>query len=162
MGTVPYDFTYAQLMIPDHLPVWKKLGEENPWTVFHKRYWNTKWGSRFRLAVAEDDNVNEEDDADEEVGDGAVGEENNAGFDSEGDDLITSDNPTDKAEVETFIPGTKDVTQFLIRAEYIRLYDAVMAHYRNWVKAKKNTGAVITGQPGIGGSLRTIVRSSHN
>ncbi len=146
MGTVPYDFTYAQLIVPDDRLVWKKLGEKNPWTVFHKRYWNTKWGSRFRLAVAEDDNANEDDDADEEV----RGEENNAGFDSEGDDLITSDDPTDKAEVETFIPGTKNVTRFLIRAEYIRLYDAVMAHYRNSVKAKKNTGAVITGQPAIG------------
>ena len=157
MGTVPYDFTYAQLMVPDHR-AWTKLSEENPWTVFYKKYWNTKWGSRFRLAVVQDAEDHVMSDEEDEV----VDEKNNEGFDYEGDDLITSDDPTDKAEVETYIPGTKNVTRFLVRAEYIRLYDAVTAYYRDSVKEKNVTGAVITGQPEIGGSLQSIVRSSHN
>lgn len=48
--------------------------------------------------------------------------ENNADFDPEGNDLITGDDPTDKAEAETV--GSKDVFRILVRTIEAQLWSA--------------------------------------
>jgi hypothetical protein len=44
----------------------------------------------------------------------------------------------------------KAVPSIWIRADYIRIYDALQKHYNNIVNRLWTPGAVVTGQPGIG------------
>lgn len=110
---------------------WRRLPPDSRFSKLQKAY----WGRSLDLAAGQWRMSHKE------LFTEAAGSETEAEV-FEGDDVIAGCHVIEIPDLE--------VRPFLVRAEYIRLYDAIMAHYRQAVNERKTTGAVVTGQPGIG------------
>ena len=115
---------------------WQKLRDTDPFTLFHAKFWGKSMA------------VEEQEWRSVQSGDPARAREDQDGDDPMGDDVDEDDD---------IIPGCYlldlgiDGTKIWIRADYIRIYNFLEAHYeKSPAPSFRAPAAVITGQPGIG------------
>jgi hypothetical protein len=146
LSSIPYNFRFTQLVDTSELP-WKKLNGDAPFSEIHRKYWGHSvdkeaedWRNLHHHLFSQNHPVptsSRPPDSCESI----------ESF--EGDDLIDGCHILHVPELE--------LRPLLVRAEYVRLYDVAVHHYKDCVQKKKTTGTVITGQPGIGESSSLLV-----
>ena len=125
--------------IPKRGEQWPKLDDDDQLTLFHAKF----WGKSMAIEEQEWRSVQSGDPA-------RARDEDQDGDDPMGDDVDEDDD---------IIPGcylldlgiNDTVPKIWIRADYIRIYDFLEAHYKKSpAPSFRAPAAVITGQPGIG------------
>lgn len=150
LSSVPYNFKFTQLVNDSELP-WKKLDNNAPFSELHRKYWGRSvdkeaedWRDLHRHLFPQNHPVPTSSHLPDSCGSMSAASGNIETQFFEEDDLIDGCHVLHVPELEE--------RPLLVRAEYVRLYDVVVNHYKDSVHKKKSTGAVITGQPGIGES----------
>jgi hypothetical protein len=155
---------------------WEKLADDYPLAVFHRRFWGKsmkdeeeEWQKtqpqtesqskdededRYEgKAIDDDDNETMEVEEYEGKGkDKAIDEDEGEVEEDQLEDEATDEDEDDIPGCYPFSVGFEDITVW-IRADYIRVYEALEDYYEKAMKRSGRTpSAVITGQPGIGES----------
>ena len=146
---------------------WQKLVDRHPLALFHARFWGKSMEDEeeeWRKAQPQIEGQPEDEDEgryedkgkgraiDEDAGKGrAIDKDDNETM--EEDELegeATDDDDDDIPGCYPFSVGIEDITVW-IRADYIRVYEALEDYYNKALKRSGRTpSAVVTGQPGIG------------
>jgi hypothetical protein len=123
---------------------WLKTDDENPLALFHKKF----WGKSMK------DEESEWCDT-QPVSGGSLGV-----ADQDGDERMDLDEGERMDEDDDVISGCYvldididglGMSSLWIRADYIRIYNFLQAHYDNYAKPRSRApSAVLTGQPGSG------------
>jgi hypothetical protein len=126
--------------VPKRLTQWPKLGENEPLTLLHANFWGKSMAveeQEWRRAQSPDPSMSGDDPVED------VNESMDEGLDTDTDDDI--------------IPGCYlldigiGVSKIWVRADYIRIYDFLEAHYmKPAAPSFQAPAAVIAGQPGVG------------
>jgi hypothetical protein len=160
---------------------WQKLDDEYPLALFHVRFWGKsmedeeeEWrkaqpqiededegryeGKGKGRAIDEDEDEAMEVEEYEGKGKGrAIDKDDNETMEEdELDGEATDEDEDDIPGCYPFSVGIEDITVW-IRADYIRVYEALEDYYKKAMKRSGRTpSAVVTGQPGIGESRYSL------
>lgn len=138
--------------IPDRLGAWPRLHDYEPLSQFHAKFWDRNMADEERewrntqLAIGGElrDKDQDGDTCIGEAGDDEMDEGNEADLD---DDIIPGCYMLDIG-----IEGLP-YSSIWIRSDYVRVYDHLNFHYNKPAPHGRAPAVVLTGQPGVGGSL---------
>jgi hypothetical protein len=114
------------VQVQEHLAPWRQLDDSDSIALLHRRFWGTSMAieeQAWRRTQSSDPAIDEDGDQD-------------------GDDIIPGCYLLDIG---------MNISKLWIRADYIRIYDFLEAHYKKpSAPSFRAPAAVVTGQPGVG------------
>jgi hypothetical protein len=129
--------------VTKRLAPWRKLNDKDPLALLHAKFWGKSMAieeQEWLRAQSHDSSMSGDDPMEEDV-----------------DDDLDEDVYYDLDETDDVIPGCclldvgGDLPKIWVRADYIRIYDFLEAHYKKSpAPSFRAPAAVVTGQPGIG------------